>query len=285
MQKRTTQRAKSLALRLLILSAVVLLWAGAACAAQAARLKVAVTSPWLYEVASFICGSQAKVRSISRLNARGLSVLTARPQAGEMVIAFDPSDAVRHKINTKNKNLKILFDKIQLSEDELRCAFFDPAMLPFIAQEIMKAISSVDQKNYSYYQRRLAEFQSRIDSTIDVGRHLIGSANLLDLTGAEGTWVRSAITGAVRPPESVWLDWLSAGGGTALTAALDEASRRGWLLLLDPWTPEFIRSAASAYHNSLMLPAPPEGTEFFVFLHEIFNIIAAKSTPDTLGVK
>lgn len=285
MQKRTTQRAKLLALRLLILSAVVFLWAGAACAAQAARLKVAVTSPWLYEVASFICGSQARVRSISRLNASGVSVLTAKPQAGEMIIAFDSSDALRHKINTKSKNLKILFDKIQLSEDELRSAFFDPAMLPFIAQEIMKAISSVDQKNYSYYQRRLAEFQSRIDSTIDVGRHLIGSVNLLDLTGAEGTWVRSAITGAVRPPESVWQGWLSAGGGTALTAALDEASRRGWLLLLDPWTPEFIRSAVSAYPKSLMLPVPQEGMDFFVFLHEIFNMIAAKSTPDALGVK
>ena len=242
-------------------------------AAAAGVMKIAVTSPWLYEVASFIGGRQAQVRALSVWNEAGNTVATGRPRAGELVIAFDPEDAARLKIGAQNKNLRLLYQKRPMSEAKMRAAFFDPAMLPFIAQEIMKIMAAADQRNYSYYQRRLAEFQSRIDSTMGIGRHLLAGVNILDLTGAEGTWVRSSITGVVRPPESVWAGWL-AGDSVALRAALDEASRRGWLLLLDPWTPEAIRSAATAYPYRLTLPLPPKDSEFFVFLHEIFTIIA-----------
>ncbi|MCD8164473.1 MAG: hypothetical protein LUE09_13905 [Synergistaceae bacterium] len=242
-------------------------------AAAAGIMKIAVTSPWLYEVASFVGGRQAQVRVLSSWNEAGNTVVTGRPRAGELVVAFDPDDAARLKIGAQNKNLRLLYQKRPMSEDKMRAAFFDPSMMPFIAQEIMRIMAAADQKNYSYYQRRLAEFQSRIDSTMGIGRHLLAGVNMLDLTGAEGTWVRSSITGVVRPPESVWAGWL-AGDSVALRAALDEASRRGWLLLLDPWTPEAIRSAATDYHYRLTLPLLPKDTEFFVFLHEILTIIA-----------
>lgn len=236
-------------------------------------LRIAVTSPWLYEVASFIGGRQATVRSLSTWGAGGELVRTGRPGSAEIIIAFDPADAARFKLNTNNKNVRLLYAKAAMSEEQLRCAFFDPAMLPFIAQEIMKIIAAYDQKNYSYYQRRLAEFQSRIDSTMGIGQHMLKGRHILDLTGAEGTWVRSALSDVVRPPAQVWRSWIS-GDSRALRAALDEAQRRGWLLLLDPWTPSVIRNAASAYPFRLTLPVPPTDTEFFVFLHEIFTMIS-----------
>ena len=102
------------------------------------RVKIAVTSQWLREVASFICGDQATVRSLSVMDEAGRERLVARPARGEIIIAFDAADAARHRISEKNKNLRLLFDKVQVTEDELRGAFFDPAMLPFVAQEIMK---------------------------------------------------------------------------------------------------------------------------------------------------
>ena len=238
-------------------------------------LRIAVTSPWLYEVASFIGGRQASVRSLSAWNAEGGFTPTGRPRAGELTIAFDPSDASRFRLGSQTKNLRLLYKKDSMTEEQLRSAFFDPAMLPFIAQETMKIIAAADQKNYAYYQRRLAEFQSRIDSTMGIGRHMLKGRHLLDLTGAEGTWVRSALSDVVRPPEQVWKSW-TAGDSRALRAALDEAQRRGWLLLLDPWTPAVIRTAASAYPFRLTLPVPPSDTEFFVFLHEIFTMISNK---------
>ena len=275
MKKIEPRRGAFLALRVLAVVFIFLLGCRGAEASAAAVMKIAVTSPWLYEVASFVGGRQVQVRALSSWNEAGNTVVTGRPRGGELVIAFDPADAARFRIGPQNKNLKLLYQKTPMDEDKLRAAFFDPAMLPFIAQEIMKIIAAADQKNYSYYQRRLAEFQSRIDSTMGVGRHLLSGANILDLTGAEGTWVRSSISGVVRPPESVWTGWL-AGDAAALRAALDEATRRGWLLLLDPWTPDVIRAAASAYPYRLTLPVPPKDTEFFVFLHEIFTIIAGR---------
>ena len=140
------------------------------------RVKIAVTSQWLREVASFICGDQASVRSLSVMDEAGRERLVARPARGEIIIAFDAADAARHRISEKNKNLRLLFDKVQVTEDELRGAFFDPAMLPFVAQEIMKAVSKIDPESYAYYQRRLAEFQSRIDSAIGVGRHMLAGS-------------------------------------------------------------------------------------------------------------
>lgn len=248
---------------------------GAYAAASGPSVRIAVTSPWLYEVASFIGGRQAAVRSLATLTASGGTQAVSRPRGGELVIAFDPQDAARFRLGENNKNLRVLYKKTQMNEAQLRAAFFDPAMLPFIAQEIMKIIAAADQNNYGYYQRRLAEFQSRIDSTMGVGRHLLGDEKMLDLTGAAGTWVRSAIAGVVRPPANVWSGWLN-GDSKALRAALDEASRRGWLLLLDPWTPTAIRNAASAYPYRLTLPTPPQDVEFFVFLHEIFTSISNK---------
>ncbi|OUO92956.1 hypothetical protein [Cloacibacillus sp. An23] len=269
--------AASLTLALAALFAFVpFLCAGRAIAAQK-RVRIAVTSPWLLETASFICGDRASVRALAVLEADGRERLVSRPARGEVVIAFDAADASRHRISAKNSNLALLFDMVQVSEEKLRRAFFDPAMLPFIAQEIMKAVSKIDPESYAYYQRRLAEFQSRIDSAVGVGRHLSagGASKALDLTGAEGVWLRSSIEGIVRPPDGVWNGWLS-GDGAALSAALDEAARRGWLLLLDPWTPETIRAAAAAYPNRMTLPPPSGDGDIFVFLHDILTSVAAR---------
>ncbi len=245
--------------------------------AKEPEIKIAVTSRWLSEVVAFICGDRAVVRPLSAMDAEGGERLISRPRRGEIIIAFDAADAARRKISGKNQNLRLLFSKVQLTEEERRAAFFDPARLPFVAQEVMKTVSAADPGSYEYYQRRLAEFQSRIDSSKGVGRHILKGkgAKMLDLTGAEGVWVRSSVADVVRPPERVWRNWLD-GGEAALEAALDEASQRGWLLLLDPWTPAVVRSAASAYPNSLTLPAPVGESDIFSFFHSIFTLIASR---------
>lgn len=263
-------RRAILALRAALLLLLISANAGPCAAAQ--QLRVAVASPWLLEVASFIGGKQASVRALAVWNDAGVEVPSGRPRAGEIIIAFDAQEAATLKIASDNKKLRILYPKLPLGEEKRRAAFFDPAMLPFIAQETMKIIAGADGKNYSYYQRRLAEFQSRIDSAMGVGRHLLANAKMLDLTGAQGGWVRSSLPGVVRPPDEVWRGWLN-GDAAALSAALDEAERRGWLLLLDPWTPQMIRYAAVAHANRLTLAAPQNGMDYFVFLHDIFTQI------------
>ncbi len=229
----------------------------------------AVTSPWIGAIAAFIGGDKVHVRYLSVWNESGKVVPIGRPRSSEIVIALDADDAAKFRISRKAKNLRLLYETLPMTDVQLRSAFFDPAILPFIAQNIMKIMADDDKKRYAFYQRRLAEFQSRVESTIDIGRHLLGSAKILDVTGAQGTWIRSAVRGAVRPPQQVWNAWLS-GDSAAMKAAFDEAQKRKWLILLDPWTPEQIRSAAAAYDNRMTLAPPVSDMEYFVYLHEIF---------------
>lgn len=244
--------------------------------AAASAANFAVTSPWIGFITSFIAGDTKNVRCLSTWDSSGNVIRTASPRSGEIIIAIDAKDAENFRIKKNNKNLRLLYDELPMTKEQLRSAFFDPAMLPFIAQSVMKIMAEEDKGRYTYFQRRLAEFQSKIESTIDIGRHLLNEIKMLDITGAEGTWLRSSISGAVSPPAAVWEGW-KAGDTKALKAALDEANRRNWLILMDPWTPEIIRNAAVGYEYRLTLPSPVRGQDYFVFLHDIFLLISNKT--------
>jgi len=243
--------------------------------AEAIAANFAVTSPWIGFIASFIAGDTKNVRYLSNWDSNGNVVKTSSPKSGEIIIAIDAKDAGNFRIK-KNKNLRLLYDELRMTKEQFYSACFDPAMLPFIAQSVMKIMAEEDKVRYTYFQRRLAEFQSKIESTIDSGRHLLINAKILDITGAEGTLLRSSLSGAVRPPAAVWEGWKQ-GDTKALKAALDEAQRRSWLILMDPWTPEVIRSASVSYEYRLTLPPPSKDQDYFVFLHEIFLAVWNKT--------
>ncbi len=52
-------------------------------------------------------------------------------------------------------------------------------------QSVMKIMSEEDKGRYTYFQRRLAEFQSKIEK-YDRYRTPLGNTKMLDITGAEG---------------------------------------------------------------------------------------------------
>ncbi|MDD4159986.1 MAG: hypothetical protein PHO18_03470 [Synergistaceae bacterium] len=244
--------------------------------ADADAAKFAVTSPWLGFIASFIAGDTQNVRCLSSWDSSGNVIRTSSPRSGEIIIAIDSKDAEKFRVRKSSKNLRLLYEDLPMTREQLQSAFFDPAMLPFIAQSVMKIMAEEEKGRYTYFQRRLAEFQSKIESAMDIGRHLLSGTKMLDITGAEGTWIRSSVSGAVRPPSAVWEGW-KAGDMKALKSALDEAQRRKWLILMDPWTPDIIRSAAVGYEYRLTLPSPVKDQDYFVYLHDVFLAISNKT--------
>ena len=236
----------------------------------------AVTSPWIGYIASFISGDGKNVRLLSDWDAAGKVVKKSSPKRGEIVIALNAEDARIFGVKPESAGLRLLYEDMPMTKEQLYSAFFDPAMLPFIARSVMRIMAEEDKERYSYYQRRLAEFQSKIESTMDIGRHLLGPIKILDITGAEGTWLRSSLSGALRPPVEVWEAW-KLGDTRAIKAALDEAKKRNWLILMDPWTPEVVRKVAVGYEFRLTLPPPSRNEDYFVFLHDIFLIISNKT--------
>lgn len=240
----------------------------------------AVTSPWLYEITNFITGGKSGVRCLSIWDSSGEVSIVASPKGEEVVIALNPKEASLFKIS-RNSRLHLLYESLSIPVNQTRSLFYDPAVIPLIAQNVMKVMAKEDSQNYAYYQRRLAELQARIESTTDVGKHLLKNKKIMDFTVSQGVWVRAAVQEPVRPPDEVWNSWLN-GDFNSLQAALNEAKRRNWIVILDPWTPLAIRSQAVMYDNTLILPLPSKDISYFLHLNNIYlsiwNKIKASST-------
>ena len=137
-------------------------------------INIAAVNPWVAVIASFIGGTNVHVTSIYDFNFKLNNNLDLNNL--DKVIAVDADDA--SKINIKLKNgveVWYLFKDLSLN---IEAAVLDPSMTPFVAQKIMTALATWDASNYNYYQRRLAEFQTRLSSSVLVGKQLLNGAKI-----------------------------------------------------------------------------------------------------------
>ena len=130
--------------------------------AAASAENFAVTSPWIGFIASFIAGDVKNVRYLSNWDSSGNVIKTSSPRSGEIIIAIDAKDAENFRIKKNNKQLRLLYDNLPMTKEQLQSAFFDPAMLPFLAQSVMKIMSEeacrVPVKDRKYDRYRQAPF-------------------------------------------------------------------------------------------------------------------------------
>ncbi len=218
----------------------------------------------------FIVGTTLNVQPLSAWSAEGRLLSVRKPQAGTTVIALDPKDAARYGIGAGRSGLHLLYENLPVEENRRGSLFFDPSVLPFLSQKLLVVLCELKPENYAFYQRRLAEFQSRLESTLEVGRSLLPDVKALDLTGASGPWIRAALTGAVRPPENLWTAWEKGQRLEELTSALAEAKKRSWLILLDAWTSPRIRAKVLGQYENILIPAPAKDQDFFTYLHDVY---------------
>lgn len=228
----------------------------------------AVTSPWVYQIVSFIGGEKQHIRSLSKWDKNGKVQRVLYPRSVETIIALNIHDARLFGIQSSREKLHFIFDTYNVNDEFIMRAFYDPAVLPFIAQRVMNIIAETDEKRYRYYQRRLAEFQSRINSTLDIGRHLMSDIGILDLTVNSGVWVQATANKLVKPPPYIWQEWCN-GNTAALNDALQLADEKEWLVITDAWTPNIIREQAEKSRNYIFISPPENGADFFAYLHEM----------------
>jgi hypothetical protein len=185
------------------------------------------------------------------------------------VIALDPKDADRFGLVIGQKGLHLLYENLPIEESHRTSLPFNPSILPFLSQRLLIVLCELSPDNYSFYQRRLAEFQSRLESTVEVGRSLMQGIHLLDLSGSISPWVRSASENVARPPDELWDAWSGNTRTQELLSAVKEAESRGWWILFDAWTPAPIRARASS-PRSVTIGPPEADYEFFTYLHDIY---------------
>jgi hypothetical protein len=211
------------------------------------------------------------IQPMSSWNESGsLKSLRKAPAKDALVIALDPKDAAKYGLAPGKEGLIMLYENLPVAEEKRNTLQFDPSMLPFLSQRLLIVLSRLVPENYSFYQRRLAEFQSRLESTLEVGRIQVHGINMLDLTGAAGPWIKAASPRTVRPPDDVWSAWSKGERQDELSFALAEASRRGWRVVTDAWTPERVRNKVPSDRNNVDIKAPENDQDFFTYLHDIY---------------
>jgi hypothetical protein len=196
-----------------------------------------------------------------------------KPPRGSTIIALDPLDASRLGLVRGEAGLFLLYENLPIEASSRGTLAFNPSVLPFLSQRMLKILSELSPDNYSFYQRRMAEFQSRLESAVEVGRSLINNIPILDLTGAISPWLRAASGKAVRPPDELWNAWIGNTRTPDLALAIKEAESRGWWILVDAWTPTQIKTRISSQAKLISVPVPPPGHEydFFTYLHNIYT--------------
>ncbi|MDR1481378.1 MAG: hypothetical protein LBI74_01995 [Synergistaceae bacterium] len=259
-----------------ILAAAIFLWLAVECSAAEKTIKIQTTLPWLESMARFIVGATAEINSISWWTDAG-TLRSPRRIARDMpTIALDPRDAV--SFGFKNGGVSLLYENLPVSDGSKGEIPFDPSILPFLSQRMLIVLSRLLPDNYPFFQRKLAEFQSRLESTLEVGRSLIGDVHILDLTGAISPWIRAADDGAVRPPEDLWAAWSDGKRTEELVKVIEEANKRTWWILTDAWTPAPVRARTQSMAMSIVISPPPRDYAFFSYLHDIYLEIWAAST-------
>jgi hypothetical protein len=135
---------------------------------------------------------------------------------------------------------------------------------------MLKVLCELNPDNYSFYQRRIAEFQSRLESAVEIGRSLVREIPILDLTGAVNPWLHAASGKVVRPPDDLWSAWAGSTRTQELAMAVLEAESRGWWILTDAWTPAQIKTRVVSSSRSIVIAPPDADYDFFTYLHDIY---------------
>ncbi|MCR4818433.1 MAG: hypothetical protein K5841_05700, partial [Fretibacterium sp.] len=228
--------------------------------------------PWLALIASFIGGSNVEVHSLQEWNAEGelvsptAKVLRALTK-DEYIIALDPGDAADAGLKKEVfSNLRCLYAPFPLAASAVDASLSDPSVLPFVAQRLLTVLSAWDSSNYPYYQRRLAEFQARLSSSVLAGQQVLRGMAVCDLTGASGALLQAACCKIERPGPERLGEWSK--NTAALRDFLNRKREEGMIIVADGGTPRPIRRALAGQAGVLFLQRPPLTQDYPAFLHE-----------------
>ncbi|MDR1875007.1 MAG: hypothetical protein LBQ90_08370 [Synergistaceae bacterium] len=271
------------AARALLLAVLVFVFAAEAQAA--AVLNVTVTSPWLALLVNFIGGVNVKVTSIQEWNDDGELVRRIRARnlqslpSDTPLIAFDFRDARGLGLPFEQyKNYRSLYAELPLAEDKIDASLSDPSVVPFIAQRVLTVLASWDPGNYPYYQRRLAELQARLYSSILAGRQMLKDQAVYDLTGYSNALLQAVGCRLVRPSPEEWAAWSEWKEISQLMAIVSRQAENRIAVVIDYSTPKAIRSSLASNPAVFLFGRPKIDQDYPAFLHDQYISLWSKIT-------
>ncbi len=276
-----------MARKLLIIFMIILFAGGVSYSVENEKLRIAVTHPWLALLANFIGGAEVEIIPLRVWNSGGELVLSEKGkilrelEKDSKIIAIDSNDLKSAGIdenNNKNFVIKCLYSPFPVKINSLS----DPSVIPFVAQRILTALSEWDVQNYSHYQRRLAEFQARLSSSILVGQ-VLKDITFCDLSGSSG-YLLMAAGAKVERPESFDIWQNSNGKLDGFREFLDSQRESNKAILIDDDTPANIKRYLTGKNDIYKWERPPLDVDYPSFLHEQYislwqNVTKKKPLP------
>ncbi|MGI6791529.1 hypothetical protein [Aminivibrio sp.] len=238
---------------------------------------VFASSPWLAMVTRFIGGVYVSVKPVQEWNSDGETVRRIRQKdipKGAKIIALDEAEASALGLRKNSyKNLFLLYNKVPFDRERADFFFSDPSVLPFIAQRVLTALSQFDSPNYAYFQRRLSEFQTRLDSTVLVGRQLLGGYPVFDLTGGFNSLLSAAGCEILPRDRGRREQWEKGEDMAGLVSQAGEAIKSMIPVVLDGSTAKAIRNTLKGNKNILFLSRPNPNQDLLLFFHDQFLLL------------
>ena len=245
------------------------------------KLNIAVSHPWLALLVSFIGGPEVSVTPLRIWNDKGDLVLAERGKTlrelpeGTKIIALDENDAKASGLDGRRKfTVKCLYSPFPAKINALA----DPSVIPFVAQRVLAALSEWDAQNYPYYQRRLAEFQARMSSSILVGQ-VLKDVTVCDMSGSAGILLQAAGCRVVRP---AGLENWEKGNFAGLREYLDENKAKNITTLIDDDTPPALKRFLARRSDVFHWERPSLESDYPSFLHEQYISLWQKITTKPL---
>ena len=246
------------------------------------KLNVAVTHPWLALLVSFIGGPEVNVIPIRVWNDKGDLILSDKGRVlSELedetkIIALDSNDADDSGINDSRKKftLRCLYSPFPANINSL----YDPSVIPFVAQRVLTALSEWDSQNYPFYQRRLAEFQARMSSSVLVGQ-VLRESTICDMSGSSGILLQAAGCTVERPEG---LEQWTKGNFSGLREYLESNRAKGIITMFDDDTPAALKRYLSGRSDVFRWVRPSLDTDYPSFLHEQYISLWQKITTKPL---
>ena len=239
-------------------------------------MDIITISPWVAVLSSFIGGIKVNVTSLTTWDDSRVSRARIRNLIKEdsNIIALYSSEIIKIGLDEKDyKNIRFLYENAPFEDSESDKYFGDPSVLPFIAQRLLPVLSSLDPENFSYYQRRLAEFQTRLSSTILAGRNLLKGQKVLDLTCSSGYFITAAGCDVIKQNIEDIEAWIQLKQPEKLNELVINSQKESRVVIIDAATPKSIRTALSAFPNIVVLQRPPLDHDFLSFLHDQYLVI------------
>lgn len=238
--------------------------------------EVWTTTPWLALVTRFIGGVFVTVRPIEFWDEEGQVVRKVKTRAipkDVRIIALDSEEASRLGLNQKEWTaLAPLYRTAPFDKKRLDYFFADPSSLPFIAQKVFTVLSQFDPSNYPYYQRRLSEFQTRLDSTVIVGRRLLSGSVFIYIGGNFSGMLTAAGCSMEAIDESLKELWEQEKGLDSLSAILGDALGRRIPVIVDTSSKK-LKDSLRNNKEVLFLEKPALDQDILLFFHDQYILL------------